>query len=722
MSSLLLILLLGLASPQDGRPQPGERRLQAMKISERINMDGRFEEPVWALAPLATGFTQNEPREGQPAAENTEVRVLYDSQNIYFGLYAHDSAGARLVVNDLKKDFATDGGDIFEVVLDTFHDQRNGYIFSTNPAGAKADAQMINEGREVNVNWDGVWFVKTQIADDGWMAEIQIPFKTLKFPQRDVETWGINFHRGLRSQLRNEDSYWSPLPRIYNIQRVSLAGTLEGLEGISPGSNVRFKPYATSSFVENGTTGVRKGDGDVGFDVKYGVTSGLTWDFTYNTDFSQVEADEQQVNLTRFSLFFPEKREFFLENSGIFRFGGGDIATQGAANNASANDVFFFSRNIGLSSSNEAVPIFGGTRLTGRAGSYEMGFLSMQQREYGGSGATNFSVARLKRNILANSDIGVMFMDKEVKDSPRFNRVFGTDANFRLGQFTTVNAFIAKSSSPGVTSDDLESRLAFGYVDRAWQVKTAYNVIQSNFVNEMGYVPRRGIRRYDVDVRRTIRPNSRWFRLLTPHVVMDYFTDSNGNLDSKYLDYHFAITLQNGAFMEIGQNPSVEVLRRPFRLNNGRNVVPAGIYKSDEYFAFYRPDPSRRLQPNARWAMGQFYTGYKHSYTLGTTLRLNHQFNTSLNYTHNNISLADGRYKTNLLTTRVNYSFSTGVFLNALVQYNSDQRQWSSNVRFNVIHRPLSDFFFVYNERRNSLSGDLLDRSLIAKVTYMIQR
>ena len=724
---LVLILALWPASPQqangpDYATARLERRLKAMKITEKITIDGSLDEAVWANAPRATDFIQNEPREGEPSAEQTDVRVLYDNQNLYFGLYAHDSNAAHLVVSDLKKDFSTDGGDTFEVVLDTFHDQRNGYIFSTNPAGAKADSQMINEGREVNLNWDGVWYVKTRIVDDGWIAEIAIPFKTFKFRASDVQTWGINFHRNLRSQLRNEDSFWSPIPRIYNLQRVSLAGMLEGLEGISPGFNIRVKPYVTSSLAQNGATGVRKGDGDFGFDVKYGITSGLTWDFTYNTEFSQVEADEQQINLSRFSLFFPEKREFFLENSGIFKFGGGEIATQGAGTSAVGNDVMFFSRNIGLSPTNEAVPILGGTRLTGRVGSFEVGFLNMQQRSYKNSAATNFTVGRLRHNIMANSDIGVMIMDKEIRDSPRFNRLIGTDANFRFGQFTTVNAFLVKSSTPGVDSDDLEGRLAFGYTDRAWQIKTAYNNIQRNFTNEMGYVPRRGVQRYDADFRRTFRPNNKWIRLMTPHAVVDYFADPGGNFDSKYIDLHFSINFQNGAFFEAGQNPSVELLRKPFSLNGGRNVVPAGLYKNSEYFSFFRPDPSRRFQPNARFATGPFYTGYKHSYSFGETFRLNNKFNTSLNFTHNNISLADGRFKTNLLTARVNYSYSTNVFLNALVQYNSDQRQWSSNVRFNVIHRPLSDFFLVYNERRNSLSGDLIDRALIAKVTYMIQK
>src|SRR5262245_26769184 len=702
-----------------------ERRLKAVKISEKVTVDGKLDEAGWATAPVAQDFLQSEPREGEPSAELTEVRVLYDNQNIYLGAYLHDSRVKDIVINDLKKDFSSDGTDTFEVVLDTFHDERNGYIFGTNPGGAKADSQMINEGRETNSNWDGVWYVETSIADDGWIAEIAIPFRTFKFREGEFQTWGLNFHRNLRSGGRNEDSFWAPVPRIYNLNRVSLAGTLEGLEGIKPGSNIRFKPYAISSYAQNKLRDISKGDADVGFDVKYGVTAGLTWDFTYNTDFAQVEADEQQINLTRFSLFFPEKREFFLENSGIFRFGGGcgffGGGGVGGRINQAPNDVFFFSRNIGLSSTNEAVPILGGTRLTGRTGPFEIGLLNMQQRGLGSSLPANFTVGRLKQNIMANSDVGVMYMDKEVKDSPYYNRVAGADANLRFGQYTTVTGFVAKSSTPGISSDDMEGKGSFQYTDRAWNAQASYQVIQDNFTNDMGYTPRKGIRRYNSNVRRTFRPNNS-IRQIYPHIVIDYFSDAAGNFDSKYVDYHFPIAWQSGAEIETGMNSTVEVLKKSFTLNNGTNVVPAGTYDMPDYFFFYRPDSSKRYGPSFRIGMGPFYTGYKHTYTLNQTLRMSHHFNAAVNFTHNNISLADGHYKTNLVSTRVNYSFSTAVFLNALVQYNSDAHQWSSNIRFNIIHRPLSDFFLVYNERRNSLTGDLTDRALIAKVTYMIQR
>jgi hypothetical protein len=267
-------------------------------------------------------------------------------------------------------------------------------------------------------------------------------------------------------------------------------------------------------------------------------------------------------------------------------------------------------------------------------------------------------------------------------------------------------------------------RVAFGYEDRTWTLKSAYNDIQENYINEMGFYPRRGVKRWQQDFHYTYRPSDSIIRSFQPHVIIDYLEDQQGNFDSKYVDYHFPISFQNGQWLEVGKNASVEVLRSSFRLNNGTVVVPAGIYDQPDWFVTGRLDQSRRIYPTATYRLGPFYNGYKHSYSGSSTFRLNYKFNASLNYTHNNISLPgpNGRFKTHLLTTRLNYSFSTAVFLNALVQYNSDARQWSSNIRFNIIHRPLSDFFLVYNERRNSTTGDLADRAIVAKLTYMLSR
>ena len=710
-----------------------EKRLRAVKITDKITIDGRLDELVWADAPRATEFVQREPDEGESISERTEVRVLYDSDNIYFGVVAMDSQAGRVIISELKKDFTVETGDSIQIVLDTFHDERNAYEFIVNAAGAKWDAQIANEGRDVNQSWDGVWFVKTRIGDDGWTAEIAIPFRTLKFPRAPVQTWGMNFQRTIRRH--NEESLWAPVPRIYTVQRVSLAGTLEGLEGIEPGSNIKIKPYLVSSLGQNGVAKSHEYNIDGGFDVKYGITTGLTWDFTYNTDFSQVEADEQQINLSRYSLLFPEKRDFFLENSGIFQFGvpnatlntgttGQSIFTLlNPRPNAIRNDLMqFFSRTIGLSDSGDAIPILGGSRLTGSVGRYQVGFLDIQQRESGSTHATNFFVGRVRRNVLANSDIGFMVTNKEVNNSSLYNRTVGADANFRFGQSVSLNGFLAKTSTPGLSGKDLAGRMAMQYLDKVWQFSGTYTVIQKNYHNEMGFIPRVGIQRFASVAAYTWRPQ-RWRRFLRdmrPHWQVDYVPDATGRIQTKYSDFHHQIDFQNGAEIELGRNPSYEYLAQPFKISNV--AVTPRDYKFNEYFILGNTDLSRRLSANGRFSTGRFYSGYKHSYLGGAAFRFNYKLTTSVQYTRNNISLVEGRVKQDLLAARVNYGFTTTMFLNALIQYNSDSRQWSSNVRFNIIHRPLSDIFIVYNERRDSITGNLVDRALIGKVTYMISR
>ena len=696
-----------------------ERRLQAVRVSEAIAVDGRLEEPAWERAPVASGFIQNEPQEDRPSSEHTEVRVLYDQENLYFGVHARDSEPRRLLVRELEKDFNRSSGDTFQIVLDTFRDERNGYEFAVNPAGAKWDAQMTNEGREINEDWDGVWSARTRLTEDGWTAEIAIPFKTLKFRNREQQTWGINFYRSVRR--RNEDSFWTPLPRIYDLNRVSLAGTLEGLEGVRPGANLKIKPYVAGSLGQTAGAG-RDSDGDFGVDVKYGLTPGLTWDFTYNTDFSQVEADDQQINLTRFNLFFPEKREFFLENSGIFQFSGG--SDRGPNFSVPSNDMlFFFSRRIGLSGDGAPIPILGGTRLTGRAGRFEIGLLNIQQREQDDSPATNFTVARLRRNFGSNSDIGVMLANKEELDSPHFNRVLGVDANLRFGQAVTLYSYLAKSFAPSGDGRDLAGRASLHYINNAWDVRTTYTSIQEDFENEMGFVPRRGIRKFTGLYGRAFRPlkTNRVLRRVFPHVPVEYILNANGQLETRGIDYHVIVELQNGAHFEPGVNTSLERLVAPFVINRRKNIViPPGVYRFHEYMLTVRTDASRRASVNLRYLAGPFYTGYKHTYDVTGTLRVNRHLNASAGLVHNNVSLTQGRFQTSLLNLRANYSFSTSMFLKALIQYNNDTQQWSSNIRFNLIHRPLSDLFVVYNERRHSVSGELIDRALIAKFTYLM--
>ena len=684
---------------------------------------------------MANGFIQNDPREGEPASEDTEVRVLYDANNLYVGVLAHDRQPEGILTSELSKDFNRQSGDDFEIVLDTFRDERNGYMFATNARGAKWDAQMINEGREINENWDALWNVKTRIMESGWYAEIAIPFRTLRFGSADAQTWGINFQRRIRR--RNEDSFWAPLPRIYDLQRVSLAGTLEGLQGVRPGNDLRVKPYVLGSSGKS-TVATVGNDFNAGFDVKYGVTSGLTWDFTVNTDFSQVEADEQQVNLTRFSLFFPEKRDFFLENSGIFQFGqgrggffgggggGGPFFGGGGGGGGGQDAILFFSRRVGLSDRGESIPILGGTRLTGRVGAYGVGVLNIQQRSTKTSLATNFTALRLRRNVLGNSDVGLLVLNKDA-DGPSFNRVIGTDANFRFFQNLNVNAAVARTFSsasvvPGGGSESM-GRAGLNYRDDLWDLQSSYLRIGERFQDEMGFLPRIGIAQFQGRYGARFRPKriSSWLRETNAHFEVNNVSRLKGDLQSRFIGWHLNLNLQDGSGGEIGVNPQTENLVVPFEINRRRGIsIPVGRYDYNEWFAFWRTNGSAPLSFYGRWSVGNFYDGYKQSYQFGAAVRLSGRLNASLVDSRNQIQLHAGRYTTDLITARIEYGFSTMAFVNALVQYNTDAREWSSNMRFNIIHHPLSDFYLVFNERRDSDTGGLLDRALVAKMTYLV--
>jgi hypothetical protein len=706
-----------------------ERRLKATRAQGPIALDGRLDEPSWAAAPLATDFVQNDPREGEPASFETEVKLLYDDRALYIGVFAKDPEPAAIIINELRKDFNTGNADGFQVVIDTFHDARNGYQFAINPGGAKWDSQMSNEGREQNANWDGIWDVGTRVGTDGWYAEIEIPFKTLKFGPEEMQTWGINFQRRLRR--RNENSYWSPLRRIHQLSRVSMAGTFEGLQGLKPGANIRVKPYALTNLNKVAGVSLDK-DFDAGVDVKYGVTSGLTWDFTVNTDFSQVEADEQQVNLTRFNLFFPEKRDFFLENSGVFQFGsgntgGGGGGAGGGRQNASQDMIFFFSRQIGLSPVGDAIPLLAGSRITGRVGEWSVGALNIQQREKDANPSTNFTALRLRRDILANSDIGVMFLNKD-PNGLDYNRGYGADANFRFFGDLTANVAIAKSATPTERlpgeGQDLYSKSSVAYRDNFWEARGMYQTIGARFNDEMGFVPRVGVNNSEFYLGTHIRPKrySKWMRETFPHIQFENFSRSGtGALESRYMDWHWPVTFQNSAFVEVGANPNIEVIDERFTINTRRGIyVDPGRYEFKEYFVLANTNAAAPFSMNLRYGNGEFYDGYRRNYTIGGTFRLNQHLNLSLNDQINDIELSSGSFVTHLVTGRVNYYFNTKVFVNALVQYNTDTNQWSSNVRLDIIHRPLSDIYLVYNERHDTRSGALISRAVIAKMTYLL--
>ena len=710
-----------------------DKKITAVYIEEEsILVDGELDEPQWNLAEPAKDFVQSEPYSGKPASEPTEVRLLYDRKNLYVGVSCFDSEGKKgIVVKDMVRDFSGSSGDSFQVILDTFDDNRNGFAFGTNPKGAKRDLQTGGDGLSFNRDWDAVWHVKAKITDQGWQAEFAIPFRTLRFPGDESQRWGVNFERRIRR--KNERTSWSPIPVPYRVYRVSLAGSLEGINNVGQGRNLYVKPYISAPVL-------RREDDDVdfmpdaGFDVKYGVTSGLTLDLTVNTEFSQVEADDAQINFTRFSLFFPEKREFFLENREVFEFGNVGFRGFGGSRRSGRLSLFrprndlipFFSRRIGVSEG-QLIPILGGARLTGRAGKYRLGIISMQADEFKETPSTNFTVARLRRDLLQNSDIGVLLVNKQ-QNNGHFNRTYGVDANFRFFNYLDVSSYVLNTDTPGIEEKDMAGFIRMAWRDRLFNMEASHVSIQENFNAEVGFVQRggydrdegvgRAMRKSSGEFSLTPRPEGRipWVREFRPSIQVDYITDADNVLETREVNSRFSIEFNNSSFLSVGRRSTFERLVEEDEILD--EILLPGDYQFEETTATLSSDRSRMFSGSINWSDGEFYNGERTSYGVGLGFSPNAQFGLDVFWSHADLSFPTRDFTTDLVSTRVGYSFNTNMFLNALIQYSSRDGLIASNIRFNLIHKPLSDFFLVYNEQR-SPEGDVLDRALIAKLTYL---
>jgi hypothetical protein len=706
----------------------GHRVVGAVEARAPITIDGALDEQAWRDAQPAGDFIQAEPHEGEAASEPTDVRIVYDHDALYIGVVCHDAMPSALVVNDIRKDFTAGEQDSFEVILDTFADRRNGFVFVVNPAGAKSDTQIANEGRDVNTSWDAVWTVATTRGESGWTAEIRIPFKTLRFERGADRIWGVNFSRRIRR--KNEVDYWSPVPRVYNLYRAGMAGTLSGLPDASQGRNLRLKPWIGADLTR-GVGGERfDRDGEAGLDVKYGVTPSLTLDVTVKPDFAQAEADEQQVNLTQFSLFFPEKREFFLENSGMFYFG--DIPRESRLGNARFSPpeeemLLFFSRRIGLTDRGEEIPIIAGGRLTGRVGRTGVGAMTIQTQDVDGRAGDNYTVLRGRRDILRNSDVGAIFLSRQSSDaSSDRNQVAGVDANFRFRRALSLNGFLAKSATPDVAGGEMAGKGSVVWNDNFLHTQYSLLSVGDNFRDDIGFIKRRGVRKHFADFGIRFRPE--WWRKLGirelhPHTRYNIYTDQSNRKVTHTNHVAMAWFFERGGYLELQWNPRFERITVPFAIRPDQSFAP-GSYGWNEYVLELETDHSRKVSGSALITSGGFWTGTQVSTKVGVLVRPSYHLTFDTALQRNDIHLPPPMrdFVTNLVTSRIGYAFNTRTFLDTLVQYNTDLKQLSANVRFDLIHRPLSDLFIVYNEQRLTETPTPINtgRGLIVKYTHML--
>lgn len=689
-----------------------------------IAIDGRLDEEAWARADSTDGvFIQIQPRPGYPSSERTVIRVLYDEDNLYIGAELYDSEPDKLVVPGLEQDYATQNSDILGIAIDSYFDKQSAFLYAINPAGAVFDAQSFNDSRYLNRAWEGVIRVKTRVHEEGWTAEVAIPMTTLRFAEADGEqTWGINFSRRIRR--RNEDSNWAPLARQFRVYKMSRAGTLTGLRGLRQGRNLSVKPYVTGARETDDIPGTDpENDANAGFDLKWGVTPRLTLDLTVLTDFSQVEVDREQVNLTRFSLFFPEKRDFFLENDGIFTLS--DISVRNyRTGSSSRNFKLFHSRRIGLSPSRQAVPMGGGARLSGRVGELEVGMLMMQTRLSDELPAENFAVARARASITANSDVGLMFVNRQGTSTGAtgdYNRSFGADANFRLLGNMILNSYYARTDEPGATGDRNAAMLQVAWRDPIWDASTLVKHVGDGFNPAVGFVNRTAMRRWFATLGAHPQPNIPHVLEINPYVDVNFFSDLDWTLESRELAAGTAIVFLDGGRLTLEYSDRFERLAVPTRIAGVE--LPVGDYDFGSGRVSYFASGGRSISGRVSASTGNFYDGDRTSISGNLQVRPSHHLAVDFEFQHNNLNLGGNSFTADLFSTRVRYAYNTKIFFLGFIQYNESTEELVTNLRLNVIHAPLSDVFLVLSERRNVaesvFNGRVLDRVITAKVTKL---
>ena len=725
--------------------QSSVKVVRAVRVEQEPRIDGDvLGDPVWAAAQPVGGFRQTFPDEGRPATERTEVRVLFTSDTIYFGVVCYDSDPASIIMSDSRRDSSMTDADSFQMVLDTFQDQQNGFVFGTTPAGQEYDGQVINEGGSrgssrrsgsggfsrgsaggFNLNWDGAWQVRTAISDIGWSAEFAVPFRTIRYPAREFQSWGVNFQRNIRR--RSETSYWAPLPRQYNLYRVSMAGQLAGLAtpaGLA--NNLQMTPYAI------GETGVRRDaeggasamlrDYAYGADIKYSVNSGLTLDGTFNTDFAQVEVDDQQINLDRFNLFFPEKRPFFLENAGVF-----------TVNNASASGrrlgqtELFFSRRIGISDSGAQIPIQAGARLSGKVtDDLTVGLINMQTEGVEGvAGANNFTVTRMRRDLPNRSSIGGLFVNRQgtgrMSSPEDYNRTYAIDGRWGIGQNGMVSGFYGGTRTPGKTGRDHALNLSGVYNSEIWRISSGYKENGEDFNPEVGFVTRTGgFRNYDLAIQNTSRPEGFLkFQELRPHMSYSHFSNFDGITETTYLHTHFQGEFEDSSSAGLAYDERSEEVFDAFSVSG--LDIPPGRYDWSEVSSSFNYDQSAPVSAGLRAEVGGFFGGSIMTLRPSVRARIGEIFNLQLSYSRNDIELPSGGTITNLTSVRAGYNFSPRVFLQTLLQHNDSARLWSLNFRFGWLQDANTGLFLVYNETEGILDyvPTGAGRSVIVKYSYL---
>ncbi len=724
VSGIFGLVMLSPVLAQSGTAPTPQPVAQANPLTESPVIDGNvLDDPAWRDAVPITDFWQIQPNVGRPVSQRTAVYVGYTDAALHIAVVAYDDKPGEILSTDSRRDSSLDDTDSFRVLIDGLMDRQNGYVFGTNPAGIEFDGQISREGTGqfirggdggFNLNWDAPWTVRSAISDIGWSAEMQIPFTSLRFGPGDVQEWGFNFERRIRRN--NEIAFWAPLSQDRDILRVSEAGSIQGIR-VPRQRNLQFTPYVLGKAQRGGSLNGTETDAELGFDIKYSITPSLTLDATVNTDFAQVEVDEQQVNLDRFSLFFPEKRPFFLENAGQFTVGN-------------PREVeLFFSRRIGIGRAGGQTPIDGGLRLSGKIGATtNVGLLYMESDAVAGVASENaFTVARVNQEFKNRSSLGFLFVDRQGdgtllgNGSNDENQTYAIDGRIGIGNNALLLAWAAKTATPGLTGKDDAFALNGEYNDADWTLRAGYAEVGADFNPEVGFLARKNYRKFETTVLRRIRPENNWNIFeLRPHISYRGFWDFDGFQETGFLHVDSIIEWTSGIELRSGVNFTREGVKTPFQIVDGVTIQP-GTYDHQELVLEYLGNRSAPLNFSVRAFVGGRFGGDRITLEPSIRYRIGEKFSSELEYNYNDFDLPvpGGEFTANLARLRLTYSFTPKVLLQALMQYNERDDVISTNLRFSWLHSGNTGLYLVYNEVDERAFGALpRGREFIIKFSH----
>jgi len=708
----------------------GQNITSAVKASSDPAMDGDvLNDPAWANVPEVTTFIQKTPDEGQSVSEKTAVKVMYTEKTFYVSVVCYDTNPGEIVISDTRRDSPLNNSDSFSFIIDTFKDFQTGYLFGTNPAGIEYDAQItgggeggsmmrrfsMGTGGGFNVNWDAVWEVKSQKGDFGWSAEFAIPFKTLRYATNKDQSWGINFERVIAR--KKEEAHWSPISRQHTMNRLVSAGTLTHMN-VPTSRNIKIMPYVLGqNNVNKNEITSKSSDGNFGLDAKLSIGSSMSLDLTYNTDFAQVEADEQQINLDRFSLFFPEKRTFFLENAGLFSVGtGGGFF---------GPDIeMFFSRRIGVGPDGEPVPIVGGGRLTGTFSGMKVGMLSMRTDKVTDiTDANQYSVLRLKKELPNRTHIGAMYtaLDHMGKDG-YMNQSYAFDAQLGIGELSKIVVFAGLTDTPDMAKDSAYAyRMEFARDTKQVSTSASYTEVGANFNPEMGYLKRENYRKWSGRIFTRFRPKNKLGLLeIRPHVNYDGYWKLDGFQQSGrwHIDNHWEF--RSGFEIHTGTNLVKEGVIEAFEISDSV-FVSAGIYDDQEIQIMIMTNQAKPISFSSMNRIGGFFGGDRINITPTVRLRYKDRFTSEFSSNFNKVNLPGGNFTTNLLRARLTYSFTPKMYIQSLLQYNNQSDQWSMNWRFIWQQSAGTGLYLVYNQAQDydGIPLETSTKSFVVKYSYL---